>query len=384
MKMPSRRTILRGASAALRSTGRFGRIISPRVYALVLIMLIGWLTWRSVRYLVASLIRPAEAPAQIVELPMRLNEAMLRTQSSTWRGLRATEHPRTPPAHYHRIDSWIHPDPFNDCTQSGCHGPLPHFRRKEVRAFLNMHATSIHCGVCHFNRDEPASGGQQVTWYDLDDGLARPPPSILAALELLTADPAATDAASRSPHSTREDVEQERIVQLLEAAADEADGAPALKTLAEHFAAVRAGSAAYQKLTESARESLPRHFRGEYGAKLAVRKDGSTQPLLGHPGSEAAIRAYLESSRRPEARSDAEQQALLDAVHPLRRNRPRECHECHTTDRGLIDFAAMGFPKDRIAELVDPIVVRMIEHVAEGQAFQMPSVLAPTPPMGED
>ncbi len=396
MKLPSPTEIRRVASAGLRSAGRLARIVTPRIYALVLILLIGWLTWRSVRYLVASLTRPARPPAQIVDLPTRLDEAMLRTQSSAWAGLRATEHPRTPPAHYHRIDAWIHPDPRSDCTQSGCHGPLPHHRRKEVRAFLNMHATSMHCGVCHFDRDDRPL---KLVWYDLDDGRPRPPPSILAALDLLTADHSSADDSSASADATPTDIDQARIVRLLEAAAEEADDAQALKTLAEHFAAVRPGSSAYRKLTESTRQSLPRHFRGEYGAKLAVRKEGSTEPLLAHPGSEAAVQKYLTStggSGRPSSvgresgvgraslPATADNKTLLDAIHPLRRSQPRECHECHTAEGGLIDFAAAGFPRVRVNELVDPIVVRMIEHVSQGRAFQMPSLRTPTPPKGEE
>src|SRR5690606_8055967 len=89
----------------------------------------------------------------------------------------------SPLAHYHRIDSWIEPDPFNDCARSGCHAPLPHARRKEVRAFLNMHATSIHCGVCHFQTDrEPLNLG----WYDLDHGEVRAEPAILQAYAMIT------------------------------------------------------------------------------------------------------------------------------------------------------------------------------------------------------
>jgi len=31
----------------------------------------------------------------------------------------------------------------------GCHGPLPHWKQKQSRAFLNLHVPTLDCGACH-------------------------------------------------------------------------------------------------------------------------------------------------------------------------------------------------------------------------------------------
>lgn len=345
---------------------RVGRRAVPRAYALLLILLIGWLTVRSVQYLVTSLFRPAAAPAQITELPLRLNEAFLKTERSAWRAVDAAENPRTTPAHYHRIDTWVHPDPYNDCARSGCHGALPHSKRKETRAFLNMHATSLHCGVCHLqSHEKPVS----LTWYDLDDGKRRNPPVLLEAYGYLTS----KDNAPRlkAPNETV----KRRIVDLLLAAAEEADQLPSLTKLAGHFKRVRPGSEAFDKLVQSARESLPRHFRGEYGAKLALSNPASGTPLLGHPETEAAI---SEFQNRADSTTGQQLAALIEEVHPLRRKEPLKCLDCHRPDGGVIDFARAGYPAARVESLVHPIVARMIEHLDAGTPFRMPDFIAPS------
>src|SRR5262245_11792784 len=102
----------------------------PRLYALALIVLIGSLTFMAVQYLVSSLTARAAPPPQIAALPARLSPDVLQTDWAAWQALSATENARSPLAHYHRIDSWIAPDRFNDCTRSGCHAAMPHSRKK--------------------------------------------------------------------------------------------------------------------------------------------------------------------------------------------------------------------------------------------------------------
>lgn len=348
--------------------GRAIRSLVPRAYALFLILLICWLTWLSVRYLATSLFSPSVVPAQIAELPTRLDSDFLQTDRTAWQALDATEHPRTPLAHYHRLDSWIHPDSYNGCTQSGCHGPMPHTRRKETRAFLNMHATSMHCGVCHMKSDETSL---LLGWYDLDHGEARDPPALLQLYGYLTSEDNAKKFAAPGK------VVQETIVKLLRRAAKEADDLPALEKLADHFTRVRPTSESFQKLIESARTSLPRHFRGEYGAKLAITNPDTGEPILGHPGTKGAVREFLDraDSIEGEART-----ALLDKVHPRRRDQAIQCTSCHHSQQGQIDFAGAGYPPARVDALVNPVVAQMIEHIDKGKSFQMPEFIAPDSP----
>lgn len=343
------------------------RLTLPRLYAGGLIILIGWLTWRSVIYLIVSLLYPTEVPAQIAELPKRLDRDSLRTEREAWRAIDATDTPRSPIAHYHRLDNWIVPDPVNDCTRSGCHAPLPHSRRKEVRAFLNMHATSMHCGVCHMKSDrEPLD----LIWYDLAKGQPREAPSILRAYDALTSDEAL--ARLEKP----DDRVQTELVELLRAATSEAHSPRALRELTAHLAAVRPESDAFARLVTTAREKLPRYFRGEYGAKLAIQDRGDGQPILGHPGTAAAVERYLRESANL---SQSDRDKLQEQIHPLRREIALKCSQCHRGEGSLIPFTRLGYPRHRIDSLVNQVVTKMIEHIDQGQPFQLPGFVGTRP-----
>lgn len=361
----SGRAVGRAIAAFVRSVHRL-RLMS-RLYAAALIAVIVGVTWLSLRYLLNSL-AVDQPPAQIVALPTRLDRAALGAGRSAFAALDAAEHPRSPLAHYHRLDSWIRPDSFNDCARAGCHNPLPHSKKKEVRAFLNMHATSIHCGVCHFTQDErPLS----LAWYDLDNGKSRDPPSILRAYEMVTG----PDVASRWKKADRE--EQSRLVGLLRSSALESGGARDLEELADHFEAYRLDSPGFERLLTEAPDLLPRHFRGEYGAKLAVLDRATGNTMKGHPNTRTAVREWLA---RKDSAAESERKELLAAVHPLRRETALTCTDCHTASGGLVDFAKAGYPPARIDQLIAPIVFRMIEHINAGRPFHLPSVIGGAPP----
>ncbi len=338
-----------------------------RLYSLALILVIVWLMVLAVRYLFRSLFRTAPPPPQIVNLPTRLTEDLLKTRRQEWLAVRATEHPRSPVAHYHRLDTWIQPDRFNDCTRSGCHRPLPHTQHKEVRAFLNMHATSLHCGVCHMkSADTPLA----MTWYGLDDAKASAPPAALRAYALVMS----AEGRQRFARATAAD--QTELVGLLREAARQADGVQALEQLADHIAAVRSDSDAFRDFVEAARSLLPRHFRGEYGAKLALSDRASKRPIVGHPGTEAAVKEYLESAQHGPLIAAA-RDSLLGRVHPLRREKPLHCTDCHRQEGSLIDFAGLGYPPARREALFSPPVFQMIENIAAGRPMHLPQFIAP-------
>ncbi len=348
---------------------RFARLLGgllKRLYALAAITVIVWLTYNAFRYLIDSLLIPSRAPAQITALPRRLDEAVLRGRRPEWLGLTAVEHPRGPLSHYHRFDSWIQADPLNDCTRSGCHAPLPHAKRKEVRAFLNMHATTLHCGVCHMESQEVPL---PLVWYDLERGRVQNPPALLRALDWLAS---RVPPASGDGKAARD--QQRQIVALLRQAAQEAGGDAALSRLAEHLHAVRATSPSFERLLASAAETVQRSLRGLYGAKLALRSQTGEHPLLGHPGTESAVQRYL--AERDQAGEERKRE-LLAAVHPQRRSEPLTCAACHRDRPSHVDLTALGYPPARVEALTDPAVVRMIEHIAAGQPFSLPQVIEP-------
>lgn len=360
---PTLRRLARAAAIAGRAAAR----ALLRVYALVLMAVIVWLSWLAFDYLFDALFQPARAPAQITGLPRHIEFAPPPGEPARWPGLRAAEHPRTPPAHYHRIDTGLQRDPLNDCTRGGCHAPLPHERRQEVRAFLNMHATSIHCTVCHSEHD---ARPLPLVWYDLERGAPRSAPALLQAYRWLD-----EQAPGRSTPSGS--TGQQTIVELLRRAAREAGDEPALSRLAEHLAAVRPTSEEFRRLLEVAREVVPRHFRGAYGAKLALRDGRTGRPVLGYPQTRRFIAQYLAEAPAlaPERREE-----LLRAIHPQRRSEPLTCTTCHSPEQNMIDHAALGYPPRRIEALRDPLIFQMIEHISRGTPFHLPQFLGPGQP----
>lgn len=321
-----------------------------RLYAVGLIVLITWLTWPAFRYLIVSLMFSAPPPPQILDLPTRMDASILERRGPEFAGVNATDNPRSPLAHYHRFEGFIQPDPFNGCTTSGCHNPLPHARRKEVRAFLNMHATSIQCGVCHLESERRPL---PLVWYDPESGERRDPPAQLRAYAMLT------ESDSPDTHSVPSREFQSRIVDLLRAASEESGGSRALGQLADHFASVSVTSEAFENLLEVGRTTLPRHFRGGYGAKLALAVAG--EPLLSQPDDVAAIDEYLQR------RDDQDSEKLLAAVHALRRDEALRCTDCHREGQSLVDFSAAGYPRARIRALTRPIVFQMVEDISAGR-----------------
>ncbi|HUN79990.1 MAG TPA: hypothetical protein VMV81_00620, partial [Phycisphaerae bacterium] len=105
-------------------------------------------------------------------------------------------------------------------------------------------------------------------------------------------------------------------------------------------------------------------------------RDSSGQPILAHPHTEEAVRNFLQRSTSPLEKEERDK--LLAAVHPLKRDKPRNCTDCHTASGSLIDFTRAGYPAARIQSLTDPVIFRMIEHISSGQAMNLPNLMSPT------
>lgn len=358
----------RGKHVALAAAGLVWNL-ARRIYALALMWLVLWLSWKAFYYLLAALILPAEPPPQIVDLPTRLDEQTLARAGGSFTGVQATEHPRVPLSHYHRLESWYQPEPLNGCTQAGCHAPLPHGKNKADRAFLNMHATSLHCGVCHERSEREPLG---LVWYDLRRGEPSRPPGLLEAYEWLT-----SRSLEDGKRFTRQD--QRRIVSLLRAASGESDGDPVLDNLAEHLSAVSVKGGEFTRLLRLARNTIPRHFRGEYGAKLALVDPSTGKPLLGNSLGDPAVVEYLEKRDRL---SDEEAKQLLEKIHPTKREPTLECSQCHTLEGSLVDLAAAGYPEARRRAIVQPIVMQAVENMKAGRPFHIPTFLGAEPEVG--
>lgn len=346
-------------SSLVAASSRLGRSVLRwllRGYALALIVLIAFLSFSAIRYLVASLIVPATTPGQIAGLPRRMDESLVLGSRPDWLGLRSVKNPRAPLDHFHRFDTWIEPDPFNDCTRSGCHAPLPHARQKETRAFLNMHATSIHCAVCHFDE---AAEPLPLTWYDIKTGRGTRPPALLRAFGWLT------DRADQAKFSAED---QAAIAALLREAATAAKSDPALLRSARELEGFRPGGENFARALRDATDIVRRLFRGSYGAKLALRFPGG-DPVLSHPNTETAVREWLASGTNA---AGEQREKMLKAVHPRRRASTHQCSDCHVETRSLIEFDKLGYSSARVFSLHNSPVFQMIEHIREGRPFYLP------------
>jgi hypothetical protein len=362
---------IRTGGPALRIAQRFAAGVMGvilRGYAVCLIGVLVWLTLNAFSYLLDSLLVSTPAPPEVVALPRRLDPLTLQARRPDWLGLQAVENPRVPLAHFHRYDAWVHPDRLNNCTQSGCHAPLPHSKRKEVRAYLNMHATSIHCGVCHVASDAQAL---PVGWYDLETGEPRGRPALLEALAWLSAHRADVEGGAITEN------DQAFIVELLRRTYAETDRPPAIRRLADDLAAVRAGSDAFSKIVDNALDTLPNYFRGSYGTKAALIEPSTGRPDLGVIPDRTAVEEFLRDSP---SMTDERRQELIDRIHPPLRSNSLHCTSCHTAEEPLVDLPGLGYPPSRIESLRDPLIFQMIEHISEGAPFRFPGILAPEPP----
>jgi len=349
----------------LSSAARNALTLGFRAYVLGIIALVGWLSYRALRYLIVSLIFASPPPETITALPTRMDTTLLETRTSAWEALQAAEQPRAPLAHYHGVDGWFQPDRFNDCTRSGCHTPMPHNARKEVRAFLNMHATSIHCGVCHMASEDSVL---QPTWYSLRDGSPTDPPALLQLYGWLMS------AEGQKALATPNRAVQKKLVASLRAAAEQSDGDPTLTRLADELEAVRHSSDAFHALVATTRTQVPLRFHGQYGAKLALHDPSTGQPILAYPQTAEAVADF---ERRGETASAAERESLLGSVHGGQRSDPLQCTSCHRQDESLLDLRAAGYPPARIASLRTGQIFRAIEEIANGRPLYLPDFATP-------
>ncbi len=71
------------------------------------------------------------------------------------------------PGHFHHIGRWYQSDKWNFCVK--CHGPTPHSKAPQQRAFLNMHNLFISCQVCHV-REQEEIAPTRFGWIDIING----------------------------------------------------------------------------------------------------------------------------------------------------------------------------------------------------------------------
>jgi hypothetical protein len=117
---------------------------------------------------------------------------------------------------------------------------------------------------------------------------------------------------------------------------------------------------------------ISRKAEGEYGkypAKIfPVKSTVENAEMVIHPVSEKAAREYLELKHRFTPDQMAEAKIKL---HEQISQKPVSCVDCHKKD-GYLNFAKLGFPKNRVNHLVSTEVASMIEKY---ETFYLPQVI---------
>ncbi len=348
------------------TAGYLTRQIMMRLYSAALLGLIFIISIASLRYLGNQLLATKVAPVEIVGVPTRLSsEALLASATPTARPQDATQI-RGPLAHYHKIPPWFNNDIGNNCTTSGCHSPLPHGNRVELRAFANMHATFLDCMVCH---SFSAGQAESAQWFDLTDRRPRIAPAILrlsSELERLYPEL----ASERVDLPGRRAINAKLIDLLTEASADSRQHAQ-LQTWLLRLQTVNIDSRLWQSVIEDMYTPVSLHVHGEYQAKIALWEGDR---MLGRP-TQAQLDAAETFRNQGDRLSDKQRQALLDTVHQGVSPVGVLCTPCHSAEPTLMDFGDLGYSPARVRELQGSVIINQVLSIESGQPFFMSQVL---------
>jgi hypothetical protein len=326
------------------------------VYALVILLVIIWTGYAAASYLLRSLFSPTHVPERFLE----------------WRGhleaeaLRAPEVPGiTEPAiraslsHYHGVDRWFQYDPHNTCSSSGCHLPLPHNDRKELRAFANLHATFLDCEMCHDKRVD--EGPVSAVWMSTASGERQGPPAILLLMRELElgADSIESDPASIHP----------RIVDLLGQITVTIGGDPLLDFLLLQIRTSAPGSPVWRRSVSELIAEIPNHARGEYGAKLMLEARAGDRAARERELADLA-RQYLAAPAGSKRREEVDAKIHEEVIA-----KPSGCLACHGGEPSRLDYSVLGYSPNRAGALRSASIARLMQHILEGQVFHLPSLL---------
>jgi len=337
---------------------RFAKSLTRRVYAAGLLAVTAVIGFVSISFLLHLLLTRQAAPVEIREIPKRLDDRLLLAAAALPQGDLRTEEtpPRGPLAHFHRIPRWFEPDPGNNCTTSGCHGPLPHGKRIETRAFLNMHATFVDCNACH--AADAQQQGLQARWFRLPDREPQDTPAVLQLAGLLEK----PEEVLGNPQLVKD-----RLIPLLRQAVEDSAGDRQLREWLLRVETAYPESEPWRAAIRAmAHEGtgIRTHVHGEYKAKIGLYHDGT---LIGAPTPE-----QQEATERYQAGERSRR--LIDTIHKGITPRGALCTPCHSAEPTLIDFKALGYPPARIEFLQDSAVVRQILSIEQGQPFHLPTI----------
>jgi len=352
-KRPTAITPRRRISRVLTILGR----LVVRAYAFVAMLVILWAGYAAVAYLIRSVFAPARTPSQFTGWAATLDARDLRSSEAAGVSVAA---PRAPLGHYHGVDRWFEPDLHNNCTLSGCHWPLPHAERKEVRAFANFHVTFLACQMCH---DKQSPDRTRIVWVGKTTGQPQGTPAILQLIKELEADAERPSTDPSSRHTA--------IVGLLRQVTSVIRKDPLLDYLLVQIETTSPGSPVWRQSVDQLEHELPNHLRGEYGAKLMTREDAG-QSKRDSARMAGLARRFLAAGANSPQRLELHQEIHADVLA-----RPGACQECHDERPARLDYDGLGYPRSRQTVLCGLPIAQMVQQIRAGQPFYLPGFVEP-------
>ncbi|MCF7957201.1 MAG: cytochrome b/b6 domain-containing protein, partial [Phycisphaerae bacterium] len=338
------------------------RQIVRRGYSVVLLAVLIMIWVSSLTFLLSHLFHRQTAPTEILEIPKRLDAKTLEAAPHSLAQANASVAPMTrgPLAHFHQIPPWFQSDPTNSCTTSGCHTRLPHGKRVETRAFLNMHTTIMDCGVCHSTR---TTQSLPTAWYKLESGATCETPAVLRLASFFeTTD--VTDPAMFSTYS-------KMIIELLRDALEEAGDNEQLKGWLVHLETTNPQAKLWRDVVADISKGIQMHLHGEYNAKIAIVGRDNHRPVPSAK-QQLAIDRYLKyKEKQPVKQSDAQKKSLQDDVHQNVMPVGKLCKACHNSNLPMLDFSALGYSPKRIDFLQNSPIARKMQELPAGEVFHI-------------
>lgn len=332
-----------------------------RAYAGVVLCGVAFIGFLSMRFLLTALLATHHLPADIGEIPKRLTAETLRTgMQNAGPAARFPQSPiRTPLAHFHQIPQWQDVILGTNCTTSGCHAPLPHHKRIEVRAFLNMHSTYVDCMVCHGRTDQPL----QVQWSTAEATTPQPTPAVLQVATMVEGKVPDDAAEMRAYH--------EELLKLLDLAIRQTGGNPELKRWRLRLDTSKPDNEIWSQAIAEIQAGIGLHVHGEYAALLHYFAGDAKH---GTPTSAelAATQEYLNEKSTP---TESRKQELLDTIHEPVRPGGLACMTCHSPKGSLVDFERLGYPPSRTEWLKNNATINQILAIEAGQTFYLPGFI---------
>ncbi|MDD4889902.1 MAG: hypothetical protein PHU85_08210 [Phycisphaerae bacterium] len=345
---------VRRVGSVLRAIGHVFPILVKRAWALLILGVLLGAGYLALDYLARLVFKPPVVPSEFVLSAEPIKADALRKDHVAG----VTDRPeRAPLAHYHGVDRWFRPDHRDGCTVAGCHDPLPHTKQPAMRAFTNLHATFIACQTCHTTDSQrPAA----LAWAPLAGGGASEPPAILRLNQLLQNRRAQITDQPRDVHG--------EMVALLRQTIAVAGGDPVLEYLLLQIETAEPGSPVWRHAVDQLSAEAPQHARGDYGAKLTPTSqadDGSAE----RKAMSKLTKAYLAT------KDAAERKRLEKQLHASIAAKPGGCLVCHGDQPPRVDFAAVGYGKERAAALSRLSLADQIQRIRLGEEFHLPRLL---------